>query len=771
MSSGFRTSLRIVVATLLIAATGHAARATVEAKQAGGAWVLANGLLRVTCDPKDGAFTAEAGARKFVECGRTGDAADPVETVRAIDVKDTLGVGKALELQRKSGRTETIALYEGVPLVCVKATVKNAGAEPMTITTLTPLVATVNAGADKAALRAFGPEGPYPIKGDKSNYAFAAIAEPKSRAGVVCGWLTHHRASGIVTVKGGEGPLGLEARGEYGKWRLPPGQTLRTETAAIGWFDDALAGLETYASAVAKAHEIKLRDRVPSGYCTWYHAQALDEKRMAALAKFCQENLAKFGLDFLQIDDGWQIAGRDFSTFNPKGPYPSGMKPTADTIRAAGFVGGIWFIPFGWDPKRDIFKDHQDWFVHREDGKLYEVYWGGTCLDMTHPEARTFLRPVIARMTRDWGYKYIKIDGLWTGMAVKILYPQPTYRDDGLGDAVFHDPSKTNVEAYRDGLKLVREAAGDDVFILGCNIAQNMRTMGGSIGLVDGMRIGPDVGAEWPSLIGGVKPLSHMYFWHKKVWFNDPDCLMLRNPLTVDQTRAWGSVMALSGQMVVVSEWLPDLTPERMEVLKRTIPNHGGVGRPLDLFEKTMPQVWQLRADLGGERRDLVGLFNWNEKTPADVAVDLASLGLSADEYVGFDFWENQFVGPVSGTLKRNLRPSSCRIISLLRKADRPQLVSTSRHVTQGAVDVVSVEWDAATKTLRGRSRVVGGDPYELRLLAGDAAKPWKARAAEVGAEDTQAGVAAAMEQEGPQVRVKIAAPQNREVAWQVAFE
>ena len=57
------------------------------------------------------------------------------------------------------------------------------------------------------------------------------------------------------------------------------------------------------------------------------------------------------------------------------------------------------------------------------------------------------------------------------------------------------------------------------------------------------------------------------------------------------------------------------------------------------------------------------------------------------------------------------------------------------------------------------------------RIVAGDAAKPWKARAAEVGAEDTQAGVAAAMEQEGPQVRVKIAAPQNREVAWQVAFE
>ena len=36
---------------------------------------------------------------------------------------------------------------------------------------------------------------------------------------------------------------------------------------------------------------------------------------------------------------------------------------------------------------------------------------------------------------------YLKLDGLWSGMATGLLYPEPAYREDGLGNAVFHDPS------------------------------------------------------------------------------------------------------------------------------------------------------------------------------------------------------------------------------------------------------------------------------------------------------------------------------------------
>jgi len=755
------------------AATGEGA--TLEARKVNDAWTLAAGPITVSLSAADGTFSVRRGEHTFLKAGRLGgEPDDPVETVRAADVRDTLGAGKALKVTRASGRIETLIVYEGLPFVCGKVALRHAGGQPVTVKTMMALTAEIDAGAAKADLRPFGPEGSYAIGGDRDHYAVGALAHPKTRAGVVCGWLTHHRASGVVGIRTKADPVRIEARSEYGKVTVAPNTALEGETVAIGWFDDCLEGLDAYAAAVAKAHQVRLPKQVPSGYCTWYHARALDEQRMTELAAFCKAHLAKFGFDFLQIDDGWQISGRDFTTHHPKGKYASGMKPTADAVRGAGFTPGIWLIPFGWNPKRPVFKDHQDWFVHREDGSLYAVKWAGTCLDMTHPGARTFLREVVSRITRQWGYKYIKIDGLWTGMAAKIRYPRPEYGPDGLGDAVFHDPSKTNVEAYRSGLKLVREAAGDDVFILGCNIAQNMRTLGGSVGLVDGMRIGPDVGANWGGVRRCARPATNLYYWHGHVWFNDPDCLMLRPPLTLDQARAWASLIALSGQMVVVSEWLPGLAPERLDVLKRAIPNHGGRGRPIDLFGENLATVWHLRADLGDKRRDLVGLFNWDDKHETKTGVDLASLGLDAGtgaEYVGFDYWENAFVGPVTGTLTATLRPSACRVLSLCRAQRRPQLVSTSRHITQGAVDVVSVEWDAKTKTLAGRSRLVGGDPYELCIATPRTRKRWAVRKAEIDSPDTHFGETVAWEADPPWVRVTIRVPRGREVGWRVWFE
>ena len=99
------------------------------------------------------------------------------------------------------------------------------------------------------------------------------------------------------------------------------------------------------------------------------------------------------------------------------------MKPVVEKVNDSGFTAGLWLIPFAWNHKEPIFKDHQDWFVHRPDGKVYEVFWAGTCLDMSHPQARQFLADTVRRITDDWGFRYLKIDGLWAGMATGIRYP------------------------------------------------------------------------------------------------------------------------------------------------------------------------------------------------------------------------------------------------------------------------------------------------------------------------------------------------------------
>ena len=85
-------------------------------------------------------------------------------------------------------------------------------------------------------------------------------------------------------------------------------------------------------------------------------------------------------------------------------------------------------------------------------------------------------------------------------------------------------------------------------------------------------------------------------------------------------------------------------------------------------------------------------------------------------EYVAFDYWGNE-APSIKGRLKIKVPGESCRILAVRPRAEHPQLISTSRHVTQGMVDVLSEAWDAGSRTLRGKSRVVANDPYELRIL------------------------------------------------------
>ena len=70
------------------------------------------------------------------------------------------------------------------------------------------------------------------------------------------------------------------------------------------------------------------------------------------------------------------------------------------------------------------------------------------------------------------------------------IYVNDAYKEDGIGDAVFHDPDKTNIQAYRDGLRLVREAAGRDVGLgLGDDPADVFRARG--VELSPGPQFGP----------------------------------------------------------------------------------------------------------------------------------------------------------------------------------------------------------------------------------------------------------------------------------------
>jgi hypothetical protein len=695
-----------------------------------------------------------------------------------------------LEAQPASAGTVRIAFTNGdvdivetgvySPFVVYRRELRNAGHTDRELNRVEFALQLSLAGAAQE-YRTLGVDGLKGAETAASSYLFLGTARPNASDGIVAGWITQERGSGSVHSTASDGELTIVGRLEFGTLRLKPGQHITTDAFVVGRFTDARQGLETYAETIAKANHIRL-PKIPNGYCTWYskpHGGPSDEGAMAELSAFCARELTKYGFDTILVDDQWQgpairkggIIGSgptgNFTRHDPHGPYPSGMKANAYQLTDRSLRAGLWFMPFSWDPRDPLFKEHQDWFVKKGDGTLYEILWAGWCLDMTHPGARAFLADSTRGITRDWGYRYLKPDAMWSGIAVKCTYPGTAYVQDNFGDAIRHDPYQTGIEAYRAGIRTMRKAAAPGTYIAACNVAQNFRSMGGAMGLVDAMRIGPDTGANWNAILPNIHLGTRLYFLHNRVWHNDPDCLMLRAPLSLEQARSFASWIALSGYLNLVSEWLPELPADRLECLKRSLPNTGLAARPLDLFENAPARAWHLTNG----KRHVLGLFNWDGGKPIVETVRMTDLGLNpaGASFAGLDYWSGRLVPVRDGMVSMELPPSGCNIIAIVPVLDRPQLLGTSRHITQCFVDIVGDEkW--TKDTLSGTCKLVGGDATELRVLTTSTQGKWKATAAELRRADQNAGVTAKWSQEAGLLRVSLAAPLNREVHWSVRF-
>jgi hypothetical protein len=340
-----------------------------------------------------------------------------------------------------------------------------------------------------------------------------------------------------------------------------------------------------------------------------------------------------------------------------------------------------------------------------------------------------------------------------------------------LGKAKRHDPAMTPIEAYRTGIKLVRDTAGKDVFILGCCAPQNMRSFGGAFGLIDAMRIGPDNGPNFDAMRCGPTFGGRTYFLNRRVWYNDPDPVYVRTSVPYHQAQNLVSWVTLTGQLHASSEDFTKLPPERVDLLKRAMPSHELKSvRPVDYLESDPMRIWILTDERTGIRRDVVGLFNWDKDKPMEVDCTAAKLGLpAAERYVAFDYWGKAFVPPFKERLRAHVPAGGCLVLSVRPASSNPVLLGTSRHITQGSVDLLAEKWDEASGTLSGTSRVVGGDPYELRAVVPTGEKSWQVEKAELS--EAPEGVKATQKQDGPMVRVTIESPKSADVKWAVRFK
>src|SRR6266567_1794719 len=61
-------------------------------------------------------------------------------------------------------------------------------------------------------------------------------------------------------------------------------------------------------------------------------------------------------------------------------------------------------------------------------------------------------------------------------------------------------------------------------------------------------------------------------FYHRSTWLNDPDCLVVRPPLSSAAAEVWASVVAVTGGITLFGDNLPKLPPDRLTLLRRTLP-------------------------------------------------------------------------------------------------------------------------------------------------------------------------------------------------------
>jgi len=519
--------------------------------------------------------------------------------------------------------------------------------------------------------------------------------------------------------------IGLEPGGE--KWgelcalcdcelreRLS-GERLSSETLYVSLAEPALDAMERYATLLARSSGARAPgDTPPTGWCSWYYFFAgVSQEDILSNLRYLASRRDRYPLRYVQIDDGYQKHWGDW--LETSGRFPDGMAALAAKIKELGFSPGLWLAPFVASPASDLAKAHPDWLVRDSRGaRLLAQGWGPEApwhvLDGTHGGVQDHLEKLFRTITRDWGYEYIKLDAMDRGAPA---------------GAIFSDPRATRTEAFRRGFEAIRRGAAG-AFILGCNAP-----FGPSVGLADGMRVSMDVGPTWGSSEGcnarsSLRSAIRRWFFHGRTWWNDPDCLIVRGPerltgpggredrpgLSLDEARTLAAGIGLLGGMLFLSDDMPRLERKRTELHDLLFPPNDRSARPVDLFERDPPSVLDLLVERPWETWHVVGVINWLD-SPAERRLDLDGLGLepAPTRYHAFELFEERYYGAVKGELALGaIAPHGTRLLAVRRVLGRPQLLSTSFHLTQGGGELSLCEWVEAERKLRlvfsvGRAR------------------------------------------------------------------
>ncbi|PWK79172.1 alpha-galactosidase [Mucilaginibacter oryzae] len=328
------------------------------------------------------------------------------------------------------------------------------------------------------------------------------------------------------------------------------------------------------------------------GINDWYFAYGnnssdLIRKTTAMMAELVTDHSNK---PFSVIDAGW-------ATYSPLLPGDGGwnddfskpndkfkdMHALGDDIKKMGMRPGLWMRPLcaRHDEKASLLAPK---IPGRDDPK-------NPTLDPTIPENIAHIQHNFD-VYKQWGYEMVKHDfstydiaGRW-GFDMNNSFTSPGWH--------FNDRSKTNAEIILGLYRAIRQAAGENIYVIGCNTMSHL-----SAGIFELCRIGDDTsGNEWERTRKmGVNTLAFRLPQHNAFYAVDGDCVGITTKIEWKRNKQWLQLLAESGAPLFVSGQPEAMGEEQKKAVKTAFAQAAKVqplGKPLDWMETLTPSKWKL---------------------------------------------------------------------------------------------------------------------------------------------------------------------------------
>ena len=643
---------------------------------------------------------------------------DGEDTMREA-VDDALGMGQGLYFLSREGEWRLQA-YPTHPFLTAQVTYHNTSDEPVRVKALMPWAirqpdeGRFEFGAARGNIEFFQPhpldDGASRMSAEKSHSAWHTLVHDSATGqSVLAGFLTHNTAENEVLFDERE----PENERRFGLFQaisrfdppieLQPDETLTSERFFLAVSEtEPYRALERFANATAVTNAVRPDDSFrPHALNVWPESvgRTLSADDILAEARLVAERLQRFGWNAFLVPRGWERRTGDWTPDSER--FPDGLAPVAQELRQLGLQPGLAIEPLIVHEESVLGETHPEWLAAPKPAYADKLNAGERILDITAPGALDYLRSQIVEISYDWRFNLLRSE----------TWLEPLKWAEALSD-----DSRTRTEWANHTAQTLRQAAGRNTYIIAGG-ASPASAMG-----IRGMSMTADQGGEdtpFSAIQSAVNLAAQRYYLSPYLW--QPSLTPPRGGEDPDPslTPHWLTASALSGGTLSVGARFSELDERGWAALRKLVPSHGRPARPVDLFTEPHPHVWSLPVESQVGRWWIVGVFNWNTEQETTVPLYLEPLGMSSrDYYTVYDIWEDVYLGTAERMLNVTLPPGGVHLLAFRTYRERPMLVATDRHFTQGAVGFRDLAWDPGTRTLSGMFLAHEGEAVTLRVLA-----------------------------------------------------